>query len=216
MNHPVPRFKRIYLLPILCAALLLLVGAGLFLSPRIWAWHCQQSAEHYLRSFGWHVDELMWRDSVDKPTNEPLLGSCFLAPIGSSPYRAAFHNILSEEHIQLDPDAQYTVYRFFLDKSDYFLEEFPQESTLMADVLMQGDQAVCAVVTWADVLLEDGRFRVTAYARERFGIQWPGGSFGFDRLDPNTYFPADWSLEQIRASFEAIFLADAEARSQAS
>ena len=76
--------------------------------------------------------------------------------------------------------------------------------------------AVCAVVTWKDVLLEDRRFRITAYARERFGIQWPGGAFSFNTLDPNTYFPADWSLEQIRAAFEALFLAEAEARSQAS
>lgn len=108
----------------------------------------------------------------------------------------------------MEPNTQYTVRWFSL--SNYLLEDYSFETRLRADVLMHEDDVICAVVTWADVL---HGFQVKDYV-ESLGPQWREGSFScnnfsYNVMDPEDYYPVDWTVEQIRAAFDDALFAEA-------
>lgn len=204
-------FKLKYLLPTLCIIILLIIGINIRYDTfnNLIEWHRQQVAKEYLSEYGWDVIEC-WNstDVSHGSAREPLLGSHFMSQEIKSLYGAAFHNILLRDHIQLEPNTQYTVRWFSL--SNYLLEDYPFETRLRADVLMHEDDVICAVVTWADVL---HGFQVKDYV-ESLGPQWREGSFScnnfsYNVMDPEDYYPVDWTVEQIRAAFDDALFAEA-------
>ena len=158
-------------------------------------WHRQQTAKEYLSEYGWDALQCTKSTDICEPTGEPLLGSHFMSQEIESIYNAAFRNILLKDNIQLDLNSQYTVRWFTL--SNYFLEDYPIESTLRANVLMHEDDVICATLTWSDVLQG---FQVQSYVKY-FDCQWCGEAFSYDNLNPEHYYPVTWSIEQILSAF---------------
>ena len=167
-------FKLKYLLPALCIIVLLIIGINIRYDAfnNLIEWHRQQVAKEYLSEYGWDAVQCWNSTDVSHGSErEPLLGSHFMSQEIKSLYGAAFHNILLRDHIQLEPNTQYTVRWFSL--SNYLLEDYSFETRLRADVLMHEDDVICAVVTWADVLQG---FQVRSHV-ESLGPQWREGSF---------------------------------------
>lgn len=204
-------FKLKYLLPALCIVILLIIGINIRYDAfnNLIEWHRQQVAKEYLSEYGWDAVQCWNSTDVSHGSErEPLLGSHFMSQEIKSLYGAAFHNILLRDHIQLEPNTQYTVRWFAL--SNYLLEDYSFETRLRADVLMYEDDVICAVVTWPGRLQG---FQVESYVKS-LNPQWHEGSFScngfsFKSINPEDYYPVNCTVEKLRAAFNDALCAEA-------
>lgn len=189
------------LLVLVCTAALLGFGFPR-LSSRLFTWYQQKQAIEYVEQHGWQVSRVFQCTNCCEPSSIPLTGyNLTTSPIeGMDVYSAAFKRELDRRNITLDPGTHYTV--FWIDLSDVILEEYPDQTLLRTNVLMDGSEVVCATLSWSGVLHTAD---IIAYA-DTLDVLWPHDSFSHSVTEPGNYYPIDWTPEQIRAYFDRSIL----------